>query len=224
MDKLPLLLTTNIMKTKSNPIEVTKYPKTRKGQFTQFLRKFSIVRNEYLACEGRGKLVKFDYQLALVFKTKHDTIVLDTSTITKSSLTHRTLSSHCTSYGDYLVDFFTNGVMNEEFLQMAEAVIRGPYQIELWVDATPLVCEYGQSPTELGELHSADRVSACVAELSFSWDFILQLSENVLLFYKNSMNEVGAMMGPAELKREVVWWTHQTRFIKMMSNFFKPIT
>ena len=211
------------MKLKSNPIEVTKYPKTRKGQFTQFLRLFSDVRKEYLACEGHGKLVKFDYQLALVFKTKHETFVLDTSTITKSSLTHRTLSSHCSSYENHLVDFFTNGVMNEEFLKMAEAIISGPYTVELWVDATPLVCEHGQDPTELGELRSNDRVSACVAELSFSWEFSIQLSENVLLFYKNSMEAIGGMMGTPELRRRVIWWTHQTRFIKTMANFFKPI-
>ena len=207
------------MKLKSNPIKATKYPKTRKGQFTQFLRLFSAERREYLANEGRGKLVKFDYQLALVFKTKHETFVLDTSTITKSSLTDRALSSHCSSYENYLSDLFSNGTMNEQFLQMAEAILRGPYQIELWVDATPLVCEYGQDPTELGELRSNDRVSAPVAELSFSWEFIIQLAENVLLFYKNCVNDLGS----AERERELKWWRSQADNIRVMATFFEPI-
>jgi len=207
------------MKPKSNPIMVTKYPKTRKGNFTQFLRLFGAERREYLANEGQGKLVKFDYQLALVFKTKHETFVLDTSTITKSSLTARTLGKHCSIYETFLHNLFSYGVMNEQFLRMAEAVLQGPYTVELWVDATPLVCEYGQDPTELGELRSNDRVSAPVAELSFSWEFTIQLAENVLLFYKNCVNDLDS----ANRKRELKWWKEKTENVKTMANFFEPI-
>lgn len=169
----------NKMKPKSNPITTTKYHKTRKGNFTQFLRLFSAERREYLANEGQGKLVKFDYQLALTFITEHEVYVLDTSTVTKSSLNNRVLSSHCSSYENFLHNLFSYGVMHEQFLKMADAIMHDSYTVELWADATPLVCEYGQNPSELGELLSHYRISAPVAEFRFSQEFITQLANKL---------------------------------------------
>ena len=177
----PKILNNEIMKILQPTISPDYYPSTRKGQFTQFMRMFTAERKETLELLS-GQLVKFDYQLALTFETKSTTHVLDTSTITKSYLKNGTLKSYGVNYVNFLKNFFYHGVMNEGWFELANSIADGDSLVKLWVDATPMTCEYGSEPTEL---QSSYRVSAPVAEFHFDHDFQIWLADRVISFYRN---------------------------------------
>tara|TARA_R100000655_G_scaffold21217_4_gene43558 strand:+ start:946 stop:1569 length:624 start_codon:yes stop_codon:yes gene_type:complete len=202
-----------------NPTITPRYypsvPVTRSGgNFGKFMRLFTAERKEVLELLS-GQLVKFDYQLSLTFKAETATHVLDTSTITKSCLTDRSIKSHSRASANFLYNFFAHGVMNEQWFELAEAIAKGYSLVELWVDATPMTCEHGCEPTEL---QASYRVSAPVAELKFDPDFLIWLADRVLSFYSHeSKTDMNIRW------QETVWWTEYKEGIERVKSYREQI-